>query len=234
MGNFLSNAGVTSSVNESLLTGHNIAPSKYAYQVTVKVLFQVMRRAFKSLREGYSEDEREQRCQEWCDKMKKRNPQFQFWHIVLSMEMDYLLLLRSVKSSTFDLYVHFLDKFLPWVSAFDHYNYARWISVHQFDMEMIHKTNPLVYQEFHANGNFVVARTNNNFSSMVLDQRHEPLNKDIKGEGCMVGLTKDEEKFRHWTICSPEITKSITEFGEGTLLQQKQHGSFYHHKDHAI
>ena len=50
----------------------------------------------------------------------------------------------------------------------------------------------------------------------------------------MVGLTEDEEKFRHWTRCSPEITKVIAEFGEGTLLQQKQHGSFYHHEDHAI
>ena len=69
---------------------------------------------------------------------------------------------------------------------------------------------------------------------MALDQRHEPLKQDIKGEGCMVGLTEDEEKFRHWTRCIPEITKVIAEFGEETLLQQKQHGSFYHHEDHAI
>ena len=108
------------------------------------------------------------------------------------------------------------------------------MSVHQFDMEILHEANSLVYQEFHANGNFVVARTNNDFSSMALDQRHEQLNKDIKGDRGMVGLTEDEEKFRHWTICSPEITKVIAEFGEGTLLQQKQHGSFYHHEDHAI
>ena len=135
------------------------------------------------------------------------------------MEMDYLLLLRSVKSSRFDLYVHSLDKFLPWVSAFDHYNYARWMSVHQFDMEMLHKTNPLVCQAFHANGNFVAARTNSDFSSMALDQRHEQLNKDIKGDGGMVGLTEDEEKFRHWTICSPEIATAVAEFEEGTVLQ---------------
>ena len=35
----LSNAGVTSPGYESLLTGHNIAPSKYAHQVTAKVLY---------------------------------------------------------------------------------------------------------------------------------------------------------------------------------------------------
>ena len=68
-----------------------------------------------------------------------------------------LLFLRSIRSRNFDLYGHSLDKLLPWVFTVDHYNYARWMSVHQFDMEMLHKTNPLVYQEFHANGNFVVA-----------------------------------------------------------------------------
>ena len=163
--------------------------------------------------------------------MKERSPQFQFWHIALSMEMDYLLFLRSIRSRNFDLYVHSLDKLLPWVFAFDHYNYARWISVHQFDMEMLHKKNPLVYQEFHAKGNFVVARTNDDFSSMALDQRHEQLNKDIKGDGGMVGLTEDEEKFRHWAICSPEIARAVAEFEERTVLQQKQHGSFHHHED---
>ena len=81
-----------------------------------------MLRAFKSLNEGYSEDEREQRFQEWCDKMKERSPQFQFWHIALSMEMDYLLFLGSIRSRNFDLYVHSLDKLLPWVFSFDHYN----------------------------------------------------------------------------------------------------------------
>ena len=76
-----SNAGVISPGNESLLPGHNIAPSKCAHQVTAKVLYQFMLRAFKSLNEGYSEDKREQMFQEWCDKMKERSPQFQFWHI---------------------------------------------------------------------------------------------------------------------------------------------------------
>ena len=66
---------------------------------------------------------------------------------------------------------------------------------------------------------------------MALDQRHEQLNKDIKGDRGMVGLTEDEEKFRHWTICSPEIATAVAEFEEGTVLQQKQHGSFHHLED---
>ena len=89
-----------------------MAPSNYAHQVIAKFLYQLMLRASKSLNEGYSEDEREQRFQEWCDKMKERSPQFQFWHIALSMEMDYHHFLRSIRSKNFDLYVHSLDKLL--------------------------------------------------------------------------------------------------------------------------
>ena len=145
--------------------------------------------------------------------------------------MDCLLFLRSIRSRHFDLHVHSLDKLLPWVFAFDQYNYARWMSVHQFNMEMLHKTNSLIYQEFNATGNFVVARTNSDFSSIALDQRHEQLNKGIKGDGGMVGLTEDKEKFRHWTIFSPEIARTVAEFEEGTVLQQKPHGIFHHHED---
>ena len=86
-------------------------------------------------------------------------------------------------------------------------------------MEMFRKTNPLVHQEFHANGNFIVAGTNNDFSSMALGKIHGQLNKDIKGVWGMVGLTEDEEKFRHQTICSPEIPRAVAKFEEGTVLQ---------------
>ena len=64
------------------------------------------------------------------------------------------------------------------------------------------------------------ARTNNDFSSTFLDQTHEQLSKDIKGDEGMVGLTEDEEKLRHWTICSPEIATAVTELEEGAMLQK--------------
>lgn len=87
--------------------------------------------------------------------------------------------------------------------VFDHYNYAQWMSIHLHGMEMLPETNPTIYHEFEANnGNFIVSRTSNSFSSMGLDQRHEQLNKDIKGDGGMVGLTEDEDELRRWSVCS--------------------------------
>ena len=47
---------------------------------------------------------------------------------------------------------------------------------------MLKETNPDVLQKFDVNGNFTVAQTKNIFSGMGLDQRHEQLNKDLKGK----------------------------------------------------
>ena len=43
------------------------------------------------------------------------------------------------------------------------------------------ETNLELYQEFDDNGNFTVESTHNRFSNMALEQRHEQLNKDVKG-----------------------------------------------------
>ena len=108
--------------------------------------------------------------------MEKENPQFLFWSIALKMEMDYLMFLRSIRSSNFRLYIASIARFLAWIFVFDHVLYARWLTIHHYDMEMLNETNPEIYDEFNTNG-----RTQNRFSSMALDQRHEQLNKDVKG-----------------------------------------------------
>ena len=92
--------------------------------------------------------------------------------------MDYLMFLRSIRSSNFKLYISSIGKVLPWIFAFDH---VRWFSIHHHDMEMLKETNPEIYQEFNNNGNVTVKRIQNRFSQMRLDQRNQQLNKDVKG-----------------------------------------------------
>ena len=81
------------------------------------------------------------------------------------MKMDYLMFLRSIRSSTFKLYISATGKFLPWI----------------FATEMLKETNSKIYQKSDDNGNFTVKRTQNRFSKMGLNQRHEQLKKDVKG-----------------------------------------------------
>ena len=93
------------------------------------------------------------------------------------------------------------------------------------------RRTPLVFEEFKNQGNFVISRTRNVFSAMGLDQRHEQLNKDVKGDREIVGLTEDEDKLRHWSICSPGVSRVVSEFEKNTVLEPKIHTKFHHHED---
>ena len=146
------------------------------HQVTAMALYRLMQSAYDDRTPKNAKS-----FEVWRAEMEKENPQFKFWSIALKMEMDYLSFLRSIRSADFKLYVASLRKFLPWIFLFDHVHYARWLTIHHHDMEVLKDTNPQIYEEFVTNGNFVVNRTQNRFSSMGLDQRHEQLNKDVKG-----------------------------------------------------
>ena len=70
----LSNAGVTSSGNDSLLSGHEFGKTKYVHQVTALTLCQLMKDAF--------EQSKKEDCTlnfaEWRASKELESPQFQF------------------------------------------------------------------------------------------------------------------------------------------------------------
>ena len=68
---------------------------------------------------------------------------------------------------------------------------------------------------------------------MGIDQRHEQLNKDIKGDGGFVGLTEDEDKLNRWLICTPEIAKVVAEFESQTVLENNEHHQDFHHHEYS-
>ena len=185
--------------NNHLLTGKSVANTKYLHQVTAVALYNLMKH-------GYDDDEDKDKKEFtiWRSEMEEKNPLFQYWSIVLKLEMTLLMFTRSLCSRNYNLYKYSINQILPWMFSLDHYHYARWLSVHAFDMDNLEQTNPDVHIEFSENGNFVVSRTLKKFSSMGIDQRHEQLNADIKGNGCAIGLTEDEEKLLRWMVCGPE------------------------------
>ena len=72
-----------------------------------------------------------------------------------------------------------MKNLMKWVFSFDHYNYARWATVHVFGMMTLHSTCLDVYAEF-PKGNFSFQKWNRKISKMALDQVHEENNEKIK------------------------------------------------------
>ena len=62
--------------------------------------------------------------------------------------------------------------FIPWVVAFNHYNYALWLSVNVYEMMSLHTKVPNMAQAFDR-GMFVVHKSRWVFLSMAIDQAHE-------------------------------------------------------------
>ena len=118
------------------------------------------------------------------------SPQFQFWHLVLDMELIIFILIRSFREGNFTLYHEALSGLIPYFFANNNVNYARWLPVHLKDMMSLEQQHPEVAREFHK-GNVVVHKPRREFSAIAIDQAHEQNNAVIKGDGGAVGLTED-------------------------------------------
>ena len=63
---------------------------------------------------------------------------------------------------------------------------------------------------------------------MGLDQRHGQHNKDVKGCGGVLGLTKDEEKLQHRMVCGPEMARAVAEFELSSILRKEETTDYRH------
>ena len=68
---------------------------------------------------------------------------------------------------------------MKWFFALDHYNCARWLSVHLFNLLNLENSLPDIYQNF-KDGDFSFQKSNREFSSITLDQAHEQNNAVLK------------------------------------------------------
>ena len=49
----------------------------------------------------------------------------------------------------------------------------------------------------------------------------------LSGNGGIDGLTEDEDKFRRWQICSPDVARAVSEFEDITVLKGNEHSEFF-------
>jgi len=76
---------------------------------------------------------------------------------------------------------------IPYFFANNNINYVRWLPIYIRDMMCLEKQHPDVAREFHQ-GNFVVHKSDRNFSALAIDQAHEQNNAVIKGDGGDIGV----------------------------------------------
>ena len=199
----------TARMADSLLKSSHVMHTRKAHQITAAALYTLQHRAFDHYRLACSNDNQTPvSLESWSNERTQNCPQFQFWAIVMELELCILTYVRSLREANFAMYLDALTELVPWFFALDHTNYARWVPVHLRDMAELPKTHPNTYRGFNA-GHFTVQKTKRIFSSIPIDQAHEQNNALVKGDGGAVGLTDNPSALRRWMIAGPEIARVL-------------------------
>ena len=139
---------------------------------------------------------------EWLKDQCDKSEMCHYWYLILDLMLNLLIFVRSIREGNFSLYVSSLKQVVKWYFALGHYHYARWVTVHLYDLINLPSTSPYLYKCF-SDGYFAFQKTNRKFSLMGIDQAHEQNNVVIKGMGGATSvLNKDDESgLARWELC---------------------------------
>ena len=87
--------------------------------------------------------------------------------------------------------------------------------------------HPELALEFKAS-NFVVHKTNQDFSALALDQAHEQANAIIKADGGAIGLTEDPSALRRWMVAGPEVSRLVSMYEIQTPTNEASEHTVHH------
>ena len=136
-----------------------------------------------------------------------------FWKMIFDLQILILMFIRSQRERDFALYVQVLKSIMKFSFAFNHYSYARWLTIHVDDLTKLELVCPNVYETF-CSGNFVVQKTINLFAKVALDQAHEKSNTIVKGVAVSVSLlSKDmDSALSRWEIAGLDVCRLLEEY----------------------
>ena len=139
LGNLLKDSGwvnvledakvLPSGVAESVLSASHIKKSRHAHEVTLAALYVLKKEAYNA-RCLYDELDFEQ----WCIKMKEKSVMFYYWDLVMQLQQILFQFVKSLRTGNWELYVNSVKLLIGWFFIFDHPNYARWVSIHLYDI----------------------------------------------------------------------------------------------------
>ena len=113
----------------------DIKQARYGIQVAVCSIYYKLKEAHNNSGNGLD-------IRNWLELKSTDNPMIFYWKTILELELTILVFIRSIRESNFSLYVISVRSLMKWYYSMDHYNYARWLSVHLFDLVQLQYTLP--------------------------------------------------------------------------------------------
>ena len=214
---------------QSALNEHRIKRTRYAHQLSVMYIHLLKHTAYSaycSAVPGTAESQ-----QVWEQLSRTEIPQFKYWPTITELELLMCRFIRSLREGHFPLYVQVCDELCAWFRVMDHTNYARWLSVHVWDMRQLSETHPDIDAKF-LKGNFVVQKSPHKFSLIGKDQSHEQSNKSIQSHGGAVGLYEIPETLTLFMLAGPYCSRCVEEFE--VVLDTPRSSTVHHEEAHSL
>ena len=158
--------------------------------------------------------------------MTKISVTFQFWNMIFKLEKLILIVIKAYRQNEFNLYVETLERVVGFLFSLNHYNYARWISIHIRDMKSLSKH---IRDDFKKQ--WAVNKTKHRFSALSIDNVHEQLNAKVKGKGEIIGLTDKPYALQRWLISGPEMAHVVEEFELQYMSPEEDKSILHHHAE---
>ena len=221
-----SNLSITG-LDNAVLNVSDIKRSRYGLQLSACAIYQQLLKAC-SQSETLS-------MWDWLENRSKESVMSFYWKTILDLELHILIFIRSIRESNFALYISSLRSLMKWFFALDHYNYARWLSVHIHDLLKLEYSIPDVFQNFQK-GHFAFQKSLREFSNIALDQVHEQNNAVLKGVGGVTHLLnkEDESALLRWELCSHDLAELLLKFEDLSSTDNTSINSIavqQHHED---
>ena len=135
----------------ALIDVNQIKQARYCVQVTLCSLHR------KSV-DGVKADDSTFHPYKWIEEKSLSSSMAHFWSLVINIQIEILVFVRSTREGNFHLYVQSWRNLLKWLFALDHANCETWLTTHLLDFISLPTTHSDVYQQIFK-GFFSFAKT---------------------------------------------------------------------------
>ena len=128
---------------------------------------------------------------------------------------------RAVHQTDWLLYLLSLEDQCPCHFAYNRSDYAQFIPEYLARMYNMKDSDPDTW-EFFSNGHFAVQKSKVPFTGIGVDHAQEHMNKVLKGENALRGISTDSDAILKYCLTAPEMQRLSVEYEEMLGMSKKE------------
>ena len=141
------------------------------------------------------------------DAQHEEIPVFNVMHQYMRMVTEMMSFIQALRTGDWALHLEALELFTKYFFAHDMLNYACMIPVYLAEMQMLHESDPEIYEEF-KQGNWVVNKNSCvPFCEIGADNALEHVNGSMKVTGGLVGIMLNPTARTKYFMIAPKLAR---------------------------